>query len=119
MAPNTQKIVQPKRPGARRGRPPKSQAAPPSVPLTDFMPGPKRIKLNFKRGQTGQPDERDADLYQFPFSAPTSDDATVQDDVHNITLSATTTKLENDEEDFAMSKSSRRYKIDPGGLQYG
>jgi len=81
------------------------------------MPGPKRIKLTFKRGQTGQPDERDADLYQYPLSAPPSDDATVQDDVHNITSSATIAKLENDEEDFGMNSSPRKYSVYPGGLQ--
>ena len=111
MAPNTQKIVQPKRPGAKRGRPPKSQAAQPSVPSTDSTPGPKRIKLTFKRGQTGQPDERDADLYPYPFRAPTSDDATVQDDVHNITLPAIIAKFENDDEDFAIHSSPRKHSV--------
>lgn len=91
MAPNIQKIVAPKRPakrpGAKRGRPPKSQSELSSVPLINSTPGPKRIKLTFKRGQTGQPDGRDADLYQYPLSAPPSDDVTAQNDVYHLTSS--------------------------------
>ncbi|KAF3041127.1 hypothetical protein E8E12_007966 [Didymella heteroderae] len=89
MAPNKQKIVAPKRPGAKRGRPPKSQVAPSSVPSISSTPGskPLRVKLTFKRGETGQPDERDAPAYQFPLSAPPSEEATVQDDDYVSTYS--------------------------------
>lgn len=87
MARNTQKIVAPKRPGARRGQPAKSQGAPSSAPSIASTPGPTRIKLTFKRGQTGQRDERDADAYQCPLSAPPSDDATVQGDVYDTSAS--------------------------------
>lgn len=85
MAPNTQKIIAPTRPGAKRGRPLKSPAAPSSVLSIASKPGPRRFKLTFKRGQTGHTDERDADAYQSPLSAPPSKDVTVQDDDYKST----------------------------------
>lgn len=83
MAPNKQKVV---RSGRKLGRPPRPQPAtfaPSPVP----SPAPKSLKLKvtFKRGETGQPDERDAPAYQFPLSAPPSDDPPVKDDSYGST----------------------------------
>lgn len=86
MAPNKQKVV---RSGRKPGRPPKSQAAPSPAPSTASTSAPKpfKLKLTFKRGETGQPDERDAPAYQFPLSAPPSEDAPAKDDDHDSSAS--------------------------------
>ncbi|KAJ4376653.1 hypothetical protein N0V86_006769 [Didymella sp. IMI 355093] len=82
MAPNKQTtIIARKRSGAERGRLPKLQAAPSPALSNASTPGPKlKLKISFKRGEIGHPDERDAPAYQFPLHAPPSEDVTVQDD---------------------------------------
>jgi hypothetical protein len=81
MAPNKQTIIKPKRPGAKRGRLPKLQAASSPALSTASTPEPKlKLKISFKRGESGHPDERDAPAYQFPLRAPPSQDVPVKDD---------------------------------------
>lgn len=87
MAPNKQKVI---RSGRKPGGPPRPQPAtfaPSPVPTP--APKPLKLKVTFKRGGTGQPDERDAPAYQFPLSAPPSDDPPIKDDSYGSTATGT------------------------------
>ncbi|KAF9695669.1 hypothetical protein EKO04_006413 [Ascochyta lentis] len=71
MAPNKQKVVQPKQRGRKAALPKKSK---PATPAPEPTPSKLKLKLTLKPGAQGD-GLPPISVYQFPLSAPPSDDA--------------------------------------------
>ena len=71
MAPNKQKIVAPKKSGHKAGRPRKSQ---PATVASEPLAKPIKLKIRLKKPSNVEDALPPVSAYQFPLSAPPSDD---------------------------------------------
>ncbi|KZM20324.1 uncharacterized protein EKO05_0007031 [Ascochyta rabiei] len=86
MAPNKQKVVAPKQPGRKAARSRKSR---PETPISG--PTPSKVTLKLKLGSKPKPSAQKDGLlpvsaYQFPLSAPPSDDTPVDENAKDSTM---------------------------------